>query len=76
MTQHKRDIKLITQLKEYFECGRVAVRRDIKTPRCDYVVQDIKNISTKIITHFEKYPLQNIKHLDYLGAPRRTLRKQ
>lgn len=66
ITQHTRDIKLITQLKEFFGCGRVVKRSNINTPRCDYVVQDIKNIATKIITHFERYPLQNIKHLDYL----------
>lgn len=33
--------------------------------RCDYYVQDFFNIYETIIPHFENYPLNNSKELDF-----------
>lgn len=46
---------------KYFGLGKVSVRSD----RCDYYVQDFSKIYQIIIPHFEKYPLCNIKALDF-----------
>lgn len=46
----------------FFNCGQVNVRVN----RCDFYVQDIVKITEAIIPHFESYPLENIKSLDYL----------
>lgn len=50
----------------FFGCGISKMRYNNKISRCDYYVQDINSIINKIIPHFEKYPLENIKELDYL----------
>jgi hypothetical protein len=42
------------------------LRKDLTTPRGDYIVQDMQNLLNRIIVHFEQYPLENIKHLDFL----------
>lgn len=67
VTQHSKDLELMKLLKSFFNCGYIAVRSNEKTLRCDFWVQDINSIIIKIIPHFEKYTLQNIKQLDFLG---------
>ena len=47
----------------FFGCGKINVRSN--TERCDYYVQDFQNICNKIITHFDKFPLYNVKSLDF-----------
>ena len=47
----------------FFECGKVNIRSNNK--RCDYYVQDFPIIYNKIITHFDKFPLYNVKSLDF-----------
>ncbi len=46
----------------FFKCGKLNIRNN----RCDFYVQDYKKIYANIIPHFNHYPLQNIKYLDYL----------
>jgi hypothetical protein len=53
--------------KSFFNCGYTAVRSNEKILRCDFWVQDLNSIITKINPHFENYTLQNIKQLDFLG---------
>ena len=45
----------------FFECGKLNIRSNIE--RCDYYVQDFSY--KKIITHFDNFPLYNIKSLDF-----------
>src|SRR5436305_7466619 len=66
VTQHSRDFNLIKLLTTFFDCGVAKIRYNKKTLRCDYLVQDINSIQNKIIPHFEKYSLNNIKELDFL----------
>lgn len=66
ITQHSKDFELIKLFIPFFKCGTSKMRCSNKTSRCDYYVQDINSIIKKIIPHFEKYPLENIKELDYL----------
>jgi len=49
---------------KFFGCGNV--RKRTNTDRCDYYIQDFKNIYEYILPHFKKYPLCNIKTLDFL----------
>lgn len=67
VTQHSKDLELMKLLKSFFNCGYTAVRFYEKTLRCDFGVQDLNSIITKIIPHFKNYTLQNIKQLDFLG---------
>jgi hypothetical protein len=66
ITQHSKDFELIKLFISFFNCGISKIRYNKKISRCDYYVQDISSIINKIIPHFEKYPLENIKELDYL----------
>ena len=61
IAQHSRDREMIKLFISFFKCGRVNVRGN----RCDFYVQDFKNICNKIITHFDKFPLYNVKSLDF-----------
>jgi hypothetical protein len=53
----------MNQFIQFFDCGNVNVR--ITDNRCDFYVQDLNKIINNIIPHFDNYPLQNIKHLDF-----------
>ena len=66
VTQHKQDEKLINKLVNYFGCGKVYFRNNITTPRCDFIIQNLSDIYDKVLPHFDKYPLNNLKQLDYL----------
>ena len=56
---------LIKELKTFFNCGRISIdNREDGTIK--YVVTDLKSILTCIIPHFEKYPLQGSKELNFL----------
>jgi hypothetical protein len=52
--------------KKFFSCGKVVVRSSTSTPRCDFIVQDTSFLLDKIISHFDLYPLLNLKQEDYL----------
>ena len=57
--------ELINELKTFFNCGRISIdNREDGTIK--YVVTDLKSILTCIIPHFEKYPLQGSKNLNFL----------
>lgn len=66
VTQHRKDERLMNKLVDYFGCGKVYLRNNIATPRCDFVVQNITDIYTKVLPHFDQYPLNNLKQLDFL----------
>jgi LAGLIDADG endonuclease len=54
----------MNKLMNFFNCGKVHIRSNIN--RCDFLIQDFNNIYNIIIPHFDKYPLKNIKQLDYI----------
>jgi hypothetical protein len=51
-------------LINFFECGNVIQRSNLDC--CDFYIQDISKINSKVIPHFIDYPLYNIKNLDFL----------
>lgn len=66
ITQHSKEYELIKLFISFFESGYASIRYSKKTPRCDFWIQDLNSIITKVIPDFETYPLYNIKQLDYL----------
>lgn len=66
LIQHSKNFELIKLFISFFNCGISKIRYNNKLSRFDYYVQDTNSIINKIIPHFEKYPLENIKELDYL----------
>ncbi len=62
VVQHKRDIKLLYSLKEFFGCGVVRVNHD---ERYELRVRDIKHLKDIIIPFFQKYELNTQKKFDF-----------
>lgn len=61
---HSRDLELLKLIQAYFEgAGRIGRERN---SCCDFTVGSLNQILTKIIPHFDKYPLKTHKHKDYL----------
>lgn len=66
IAQHIRDIELMKLFTSFFNCGAVYVRSN-SSQRCDFVVQDINLLLSKIIPHFDSYPIFNLKNKDYIS---------
>lgn len=49
----------------FFNSGNVYLRSNVSTPRCDFIIQRYEDILDNVITNFDKYPLKNVKSLDY-----------
>lgn len=61
---HVRDIELLKLIQTYFgEVGRIGKERN----NCrDFTIGSLDQIITKVIPHFDKYPLKTNKYADYL----------
>jgi hypothetical protein len=75
MGNPKRDIELLKLIQTYFEGPALPLRRRGRIGKernscCDYTVGSLDQIATKVIPHFDKYPLKTKKHslrrADYL----------
>jgi len=60
---HARDLDLLKLIKAYFGVGRIGKERN---GCCDFTIGSLDQILTKVIPHFEKYPLKTNKYSDYL----------
>lgn len=63
------DIGILEEIKQVFNCGKI-YQLDYKRyakwrPHVKYKVSNFKDISTKIIPFFEKYPLQAKKKIQF-----------
>jgi hypothetical protein len=65
VAQHSKDFDLLNLFINFFNSGNVYLRSNLSTPRCDFVIQNFEDMINKVITHFDKYPLDTIKQLDY-----------
>lgn len=63
VVQHERDVKLLHNIKSFFNCG--VVRRNHGDRMC-YRVRNINHLSTIIIPFFEKHQLKSLKRVDFL----------
>lgn len=63
IVQHKRNVKILYALKEYFQCG--VVRQNHGDRMC-YRVRGHQNFIEKILPFFEQHQLKTSKHIDFL----------
>ena len=63
VSQHKRNLKVLEELNDYFGCG--GIRFDSHDQTYKYEVRCLEDLVQKIIPHFEKYPLRVSKTNDY-----------
>ncbi len=60
---NRRDLALIKNIHAFFGCGGVRYSRSDRTYK--YEVHSVKDLITKILPHFEQYPLQGDKSEDF-----------
>ena len=63
VSQHKRNLKVLREIREYFGVG--GIRFSKRDQNYKYEVRSIKDLVTKIIPHFEKFPLRTNKQKDF-----------
>ncbi len=63
IVQHQRDIKLLYELKKFFQAGVVRVNHD---ERYELRIRSLKHINQIVIPHFDKYPLKTQKKFDFI----------
>jgi hypothetical protein len=60
---HARDLNLLNFIQKYFDgVGRIGKERN---GCCDFIIGSLDQIVTKVIPHFDKYPLKTNKYSDY-----------
>ncbi len=63
VSQHERSRKVLEVLKEFFSCGSIRYNRSDRTWK--YEVRSLIDLITKIIPHFQQFPLQTSKQNDF-----------
>ena len=61
--QNKRSLDILKDIQNYFGCGAIRFSKHDQTYK--YEVRSVGDIQKHIIPHFEKYPLQTSKLLDF-----------
>lgn len=63
LSQHKRNKSIVYRLKDYFGCGWI--RPSKKDDTLKYEVRSLEDLTSKILPHFERYPLEGDKSRDF-----------
>lgn len=64
LSQHDRDLDLLSYLVGYLSSGNI--RRDSRNPVINFTITKLSVIIEKLIPLFDAYPLQGSKFLDYI----------
>ena len=63
VSQNQDRAEVLRLMKKYFKCG--FIRRNICDKTLKYETRNLNTLLTKIISHFENYPLQSGKQKDF-----------
>ncbi len=63
LSMNRRDLNLLKEVLSFFGCGGIRYSSSDRTYK--YEVRNIKDLTEKIIPHFEKYPLRGSKVEDF-----------
>jgi hypothetical protein len=63
IAQNKRSLQVLKNIHAYFGCG--AIRFSKRDQMYKYEVRSISDLRTRIIPHFQKYPLRTSKARDF-----------
>ena len=63
LAQNKRSLQVLKDIHAYFGCG--AIRFSKRDQMYKYEVRSIKDLTTRIIPHFQKFPLRTSKARDF-----------
>jgi len=73
--QHRDRVELLEKVVRFFGCGKVRPKGP-QSSVLTFAVERTSDITEKILPHFDKYPLQSDKQLDYLKFREIVLRMQ
>jgi len=63
ISQHKRSLEILERIKDYFGVG--GLRFSKRDQNYKYEIRSIDDLVSKIIPHFQKYPLLTSKQKDF-----------
>jgi hypothetical protein len=63
LAQNKKNLQVLKTIYTYFGCGAIRFSKNDQTYK--YEVRSIKDLQTKVIPHFKKYPPQTAKLSDF-----------
>ena len=63
ISQHQRSANVLSGIQEFFRCGTIRFNSSDETYK--YEVRSLEDIASRIIPHFERYPLQTSKQSDF-----------
>jgi len=63
ISQNKKSRGVLFRIRDYFGCGSIRVSRKDNTYK--YEVRSVGELFSKVVPHFEKYPLQTEKKRDF-----------
>jgi intein-encoded DNA endonuclease-like protein len=63
VSQHKRNKDILFSIQKHFGCG--TVRFNTRDETWKYEVRSLSDLTEKIIPHFNQFPLQTSKRLDF-----------
>jgi hypothetical protein len=64
VSQNKKSLEVLKKIHTYFGCGAIRFSKSDQTYK--YEVRSVKDLITKVIPHFKKYPLQTAKLNDFI----------
>ena len=62
--QHRDGLRILEDLKEFFGCGTL-VPKGPNSNVITFSVHGLDNLSTRVLPHFRRYPLQTYKAIEY-----------
>lgn len=65
ITQKNHSQGILYEVQKYFKCGRIIIDNR-KTETMKFVVTNVNDLLTKVIPHFDNYPLTTSKYLNYI----------
>ena len=63
VSQNEERAQVLKLMQEYFSCG--SIRRDYGDKTLKFETRNLQNLITKIIPHFQKFPLLSDKQKDF-----------
>lgn len=60
------DYRILSWMQTYFGCGRCTTATKRKSPAAAFVVADLYSLLSRVVPHFEAYPLRAKKREDYV----------
>jgi hypothetical protein len=62
--QNKKSLSILQEIHQYFGCGSIRFSKIDQTYK--YEVRSIKDLKSKVLPHFKKYPLKTAKSNDFI----------